>query len=218
MIGLHCFVEELLLLSRCLYVYVCYRDRGAPWKVKMNAHFRMLVTIPCCRGGCRFAEEGSATRHWIVLDGPVDALWIETMNTVLDDNRMLCLMSGEVIPMPRTMNLLFEVQNLKAASPATVSRCGMVYMDPSELGWRSLLRSWLNELPESLSRFENDMLILVEWCVVLGIPSPPCVWSSCSFRSWSLFHARACLPPFQYYICEGKCLVLLSMRGPVDCL
>ena len=113
----------------------------------------------------KFAEEGSATRHWIVLDGPVDALWIETMNTVLDDNRMLCLMSGEVIPMPRTMNLLFEVQNLKAASPATVSRCGMVYMDPSELGWRSLLRSWLNELPESLSRFENDMLILVEWFV-----------------------------------------------------
>ncbi|XP_044040597.1 dynein axonemal heavy chain 2-like isoform X2 [Siniperca chuatsi] len=86
---------------------------------------------------------------WVVFDGPVDTLWIESMNSVMDDNKVLTLINGERISMPEQVSLLFEVENLAMASPATVSRCGMVYNDYTDLGWKPFVQSWMDKRPKA---------------------------------------------------------------------
>ncbi|KAG2466381.1 DYH6 protein, partial [Polypterus senegalus] len=96
-------------------------------------------------------NDTSDDHKWIVCDGPVDALWIENMNTVLDDNKMLCLANSERIKLTPSIHMVFEVQDLKVASPATVSRCGMVYIDSEELKWMPYVQTWMAQLSDKLN-------------------------------------------------------------------
>ncbi|MCQ2815680.1 MAG: hypothetical protein MJ252_00290 [archaeon] len=88
-------------------------------------------------------------KFWILFDGPVDTFWIEDMNSVLDDSRKLCLPSSAIIVLNESITMMFEVEDLQHASPATVSRCGMVYMEPASMGLMPMVKTWLDtKLPK----------------------------------------------------------------------
>ncbi|XP_072576883.1 dynein axonemal heavy chain 1 isoform X1 [Vulpes vulpes] len=106
------------------------------------------------------AIASDTNKKWYMFDGPVDAVWIENMNTVLDDNKKLCLSSGEIIKLTEAMTMMFEVQDLAVASPATVSRCGMVYLEPSLLGLMPFVECWLRRLPAFFKPHEEKFKAL----------------------------------------------------------
>lgn len=88
------------------------------------------------------------------------------MNSVLDDSKLLTLQNGDRIALTPNVRLLFEVENLKQASLATVSRAGMIYMDLDELGWKPYFEQWIagktekfgQEYGERLTEFTSKWL------------------------------------------------------------
>jgi len=86
---------------------------------------------------------------WIILDGDVDPEWIESLNTVMDDNKVLTLVSQERIPLTPPMRLILEVSHLKNATPATVSRGGVLFVNDSDVGWRPFFDSWIMKYKRS---------------------------------------------------------------------
>jgi len=108
--------------------------------------------------------------QWVVFDGPVDADWIENLNSVLDDSKKLCLANQSILRLTNNICLMFEVHDLTHASPATISRCGMVYIEPSVLGLAPLFRSWLNHKLHPIFQSART-----ELCLVFDKLVAPCV-------------------------------------------
>ena len=99
----------------------------------MSYYMRELATIP------------DEDPKWIILDGDLDANWIESMNSTMDDNRLLTLPSNERIRLLPHMKLIFEIRNLKFATPATATRAGIVYVS-EKLQWYNMIQSWIKRV------------------------------------------------------------------------
>ena len=102
------------------------------------------------------------TTKWIVLDDDVDTLWIESMNTVMDANKMLTLVSNERIPLTNAMRMVFEIDSIDNGSPATVSRAGMLYINETDIGWRPYVDSWIQRQPDITEEDEKRLGRLVD--------------------------------------------------------
>lgn len=85
-------------------------------------------------------------RHWIVFDGDVDPEWVENLNSVLDDNKLLTLPNGERLNLPSNVRIMFEVESLKYATLATVSRCGMVWFNADTVTPTMMISNYVESL------------------------------------------------------------------------
>ena len=88
----------------------------------------------------------SGKRQWIIFDGDVDPEWVENLNSLLDDNKLLTLPNGERLSIPPNVRIMFEVQDLKYATLATVSRCGMVWFSEDVLTTEVIFENYLARL------------------------------------------------------------------------
>ncbi|OWZ22446.1 Dynein heavy chain [Phytophthora megakarya] len=92
-------------------------------------------------------KEPENVRSWIICDGDVDPEWIESLNSVLDDNHLLTLPNGERINFGPNVNFVFETHDLRFASPATISRMGMIFLSDEDIAIERLVSKWLLTLP-----------------------------------------------------------------------
>lgn len=58
------------------------------------------------------------------------------------------------------VSILFEVEDLSQASPATVSRAGMIYLNVEDLGWKPFIQSWM------ANKRKQQMLVPILWKLI----------------------------------------------------
>ncbi|XP_055895255.1 cytoplasmic dynein 2 heavy chain 1-like isoform X1 [Biomphalaria glabrata] len=102
-------------------------------------------------------REPQEVQSWIICDGDIDPEWIESLNSVLDDNRLLTMPSGERIQFGPNVNFLFETHDLSCASPATISRMGMIFLSDEDVDVKALVNAWLK------TQEESDQQLLSGW-------------------------------------------------------
>ena len=95
-------------------------------------------------------KEPPETLCWIVCDGDIDPEWVESLNSVLDDNHLLTLPNGERISFGNNVNFIFETNDLKFASPATVSRLGMIFLSDEDVDIQRITKTWVKRQDEKI--------------------------------------------------------------------
>lgn len=136
--------------SDALFGYFC--DKSGIWKDGL-----------CTTVFRRFAEDTSIDRKWLVLDGDLNGTWIENMYTILDENKLLYLTSGERFPTTESMSVIFETTSTVEISPSVISRCGIIYIDTHSIGWRPYM---LSHIAKPFYDGYNEILhVLFDWTI-----------------------------------------------------
>jgi len=139
---------------------------------------------------------------WIILDGDIDPGWIESLNTVMDDNKVLTLASNERIPLYSHMRLLFEIGNLTQASPATVSRAGILFINETDVGWGPFVISWIDTREGDSLR--NNLTVLFDKYV---IPTLSFIKKNLKFFT----------PMYDFNLVQTLCYMLETLLTPKVC-
>lgn len=117
-----------------------------------------------------FSQQKEDRKKWILLDGPVDFHWVENLNSILDDNKKMSLPNGESIKMSEGMCVLLETDHMRNVTPATVSRCGLVYLHRDETcNTKALFNRWLRKLPGNLQEYVEDLECSTNFLMVEAI-------------------------------------------------
>jgi dynein heavy chain 1 len=98
----------------------------------------------------------------ITFDDEIDPEWVENLNNVLDDNRRLALPTGETISLTSLMHIIIETADLTNTTPATISRCGIVYFQEDSLPLLAEFDAWLKHLPSVLEELVDRIKKFVE--------------------------------------------------------
>uniref|UniRef100_A0A914HVR0 Cytoplasmic dynein 2 heavy chain 1 n=1 Tax=Globodera rostochiensis TaxID=31243 RepID=A0A914HVR0_GLORO len=167
-------LQKTLSLSGAQTVDVYSMDPKAMPRGRLLGHLDLDTrewTDGTLTQAARLATKDPNKPAWIVCDGDVDPEWIESLNSVLDDNKLLTLPSGERIQFGPNVNFLFECVDLTYASPATISRMGMILMSHEDLEVQTLIDRFIyrneKELPAQFVNWLNQNLVpALNWTIM----------------------------------------------------
>lgn len=111
----------------------------------MNKYTREFTEGVLTSSARQVIKTDQSVLNWIICDGDIDPEWIESLNSVLDDNHLLTLPTGERIAFGSNVNFIFESDNLRFASPATVSRMGMIFLNNEDINIEGIITRWVKE-------------------------------------------------------------------------
>ena len=105
-----------------------------------------------------FSTASQTTKNWVHIDGPLDHVWAENLNSALDESRRLYLANGEIVKISEQTCLVFEADSLKNLTPATVSRCGLVHLNRDECNNpKYILNQYFHRLPPNTQDNIKDL-------------------------------------------------------------
>uniref|UniRef100_A0A8D8RBM8 Dynein heavy chain 2, axonemal n=1 Tax=Cacopsylla melanoneura TaxID=428564 RepID=A0A8D8RBM8_9HEMI len=131
--------------------------KGNQWHDGILTYFLRKIIGTEERGEQWNTEERG--EQWIVLDGPADITWTESLNSVMEKSRLLTLPNSETITLPEQGQLLIETENLDRITPSSICRCGILCHDVGDCAWQSYMYIWYKTCPSELYRSTMQALI-----------------------------------------------------------